>query len=98
MAAKFELRTDVWFNKPTVTIQQRSSSVDVSIQEYGMGITEVKISADSLKDILSAFEDRFDGNTRVAVNFNLGEVSVWFHTEHADAIQQEIGMLSLIHI
>ena len=95
---EFQTRTDVWFNQPTVTIQQRSNSVDVSIQEFAQGITEVKITADSLKDVLAAFEDRFEGNTRVAVNFNLGEVSVWLHTEHADAIQQEIGMSADIGI
>ena len=93
-----QTRTDVWFNHPTVTIQQRSNNVDVSIQEFDGGLTEVKLSCESLKEILAAFEDRFEGNTRVAVNFNLGEVSVWFHTEHADAIQQEIGMSADIGI
>lgn len=98
MKNQFEIRTDIWFNHPTVTIQQRSNSVDVSIQEFAQGITEVKLSCESLKDVLACFEDRFDGSTRVAVNFNHGEVSLWFHTEHADAIQQEIGMSADIGI
>ena len=90
-------RTDVWFNHPLVTIQQRANNVDVSIQEFDGGLTEVKLSCESLKEILACFEDRFEGNTRVAVNFNR-EVSVWFHTEHADALQQEIGMSADIGI
>ena len=98
MKNQFEIRTDVWFNHPTVTIQQHHNSVNVSIQEFAQGITEVKISAESLKDVLACFEDRFEGNTKVAVNFNYGETSVWFHTEHADAIMQEIGMSADIGI
>ena len=98
MKNEFQIRTDVWFNQPTVTIQQRSNSVDVSFQEFAQGITEVKLSCESLKDVLACFEDRFEGNTRVAVNFNYGETSIWLHTEHADAIQQEIGMSADIGI
>ena len=85
-----ETRVDIWFEMPTVTIQQRSTRVEVSIQEYGQGITELKVYAPTLEEVLASFEDRFESNTRVAVNFNAGEASTWFHTEHADQIQNDI--------
>ena len=85
-----ETRVDVWFEMPTVTIQQRASRVEISIQESNQGITELKVYADTLEEVLASFEDRFEGHTRVAVNFNAGEASAWFHTEHADQIQSDL--------
>ncbi len=88
--SEVETRTDVWFETPVVTIQQRTNRVEVSIQESGQGITELKVYAETLQEILDSFEDRFEGNTRVAVNFNAGQASAWLHTEHADQIQNDI--------
>lgn len=87
---KVETRVDVLFEMPTVTIQQRANRVEISIQESNQGITEMKVYADTLQEILDSFEDRFEGTNRVAVNFNAGEASAWFYTEHADQIQYDI--------
>ena len=89
--ADIETRTDILFEKPYVTIQQRTTCVNVSIQETGDYITELKLYADSVADVLAVFEDRFEGTERVAVNFNHGQASAWFYTEHADKIQEELA-------
>lgn len=85
-------RSDVWFENPVVTIQQRSNAVTVNICEESTALTEVKLTADTLEEVLDAFLDKFEGNDRSAINFNFGEVSVWMDTETADAITDELRL------
>ena len=85
-------RSDVWFENPIVTIQQRANAVTVHIREESSGITEVKLTADTLSEVLDAFLDKFEGSDKSAINFNFGEVSVWMDTDVADAITHELQL------
>ena len=92
---EIEVRSDVYIEDPEVTIYQRREddsqpNYDVDFKSQSQGLTEVKLATDNLDEIVEAFERRFVGTDKAAINFNYGTVSLWILETHAQRIQEKL--------
>ena len=100
---EIEVRSDVYIEDPQVTIYQRREddsqpNYDVDFKSQEQGLTEVKLSTDNLDEIVEAFERRFVGNDKCAVNFNYGTVSLWLSEVHAQRIHEKLQIAADIGV